>query len=291
MSEHRKISLRAIAPPAVGKVISAPPVLIADENTIDYLCGTCGTVLLHADLGQVHNLVIHCAACGSYNSPAATMIEEGTWTVSLGLSRLPLVTTQATPDDGLIERIAAGSRLAMQVLFARHHVRVFRFVVGLVKDRTVAEDLIGDVFLDVWRHAPRFEARSAVATRLLAIAHYKALSALRSRRTHAPLDGAAEIVDAADRPKAVVHIKDRAEIIRACLETLSSEHREIIDLVYYHERSVDEVAEIVGIPLSTVKTRMFYARGHLFGCSPGPGSTGRQSDGHAPRSSFDTPKR
>jgi len=190
------------------------------------------------------------------------MIEERARMVSTGLSSLPSAAIQATADDALIERIAAGYRRAMEVLFARHHVRVFRFVLGLVEDRTVAEDIVGDVFLDVWRHAPMFEARSAVATWLLATARYKALSALRSR-TNAPFDEAAEIADAADSPEAVVHMKDRGEIIRTCLEALSPEHREIIDLAYYHERSVDEVAEIVGVPLSTVKTRMFYARRHL----------------------------
>jgi RNA polymerase sigma-70 factor (ECF subfamily) len=191
------------------------------------------------------------------------MIEERAWTVSSGLSRLPLAAPQATPDEALIGRIAAGDRLAMQVLFARHHVRVFRFVLGLVNDPTIAEDLIGDVFLDVWRQAHKFEARAAVATWLLAIARYKAMSALRSRRVLADLDEAAAIEDPADGPEAVVHMKDRSEIIRKCLEGLSPDHREIIDLAYYHEKSVEEVAEIVGIPLSTVKTRMFYARRQL----------------------------
>src|SRR5437870_13493956 len=88
---------------------------------------------------------------------------------------------QATSDEELIGRIASGDRLAMQVLFARHHVRVYRFVLRLVRDQTVAEDLINEVFLDVWRQANRFEARSAVSTWLLAIARFKALSALRRR--------------------------------------------------------------------------------------------------------------
>jgi RNA polymerase sigma-70 factor (ECF subfamily) len=191
------------------------------------------------------------------------MIQERTWTAAQALSRLASGATQATPDETLIERIAAGDRLAMQVLFARHHVRVYRFVLGLVKDHTAAEDLIGDVFLDVWRHAHKFEARSAVATWLLAIARYKTLSVLRGRRAYAPLDEAAAVEDPAEGPEAAVHTKSRGEIIRTCLEALSPEHREIIDLAYYHEKSVDEVAEIVGIPLSTVKTRMFYARRHL----------------------------
>src|SRR5438270_3128169 len=77
---------------------------------------------------------------------------------------------QSTPDEVLIGRIANSDRLAMQVLFARYHVRAFRFVVRLVGDETTAEDVISEVFLDVWRQAGRFEGRSTVATWLLAIA-------------------------------------------------------------------------------------------------------------------------
>jgi RNA polymerase sigma-70 factor (ECF subfamily) len=66
-----------------------------------------------------------------------------------------------------------------------------------------------------------------------------------------------------DTPEAAMQKKDTGEILRKCIETLSPDHREIIDLVYYHEKSVEEVAEIVGIPENTVKTRMFYARKKL----------------------------
>ncbi len=171
---------------------------------------------------------------------------------------------QATSDEALIGRIASGDKVAMQVLFARHHVRVYRFVLRLVRDQTKAEDLISEVFLDVWRQAGKFEARSAVSTWLLAIARYKALSALR-RRPDEELDdeAAAAIEDPGDDPETALTKKDKGEILRKCLTALSPEHREIIDLVYYHEKSVEEVAEIVGIPGNTVKTRMFYARKRL----------------------------
>jgi len=176
----------------------------------------------------------------------------------------PLTATQSTPDEVLIERIAGGDRLAMQVLFARHHVRVYRFVLRLVRKPDVAEDLISEVFLDVWRQADRFEGRSAVTTWLLAIARFKALSALR-RRPDEELDEetAAAIEDPSDNPEIVVEKKDKGQVLRQCLAALSPEHREIIDLVYYHEKSVEEAAEIVGIPANTVKTRMFYARKKL----------------------------
>jgi RNA polymerase sigma-70 factor (ECF subfamily) len=172
---------------------------------------------------------------------------------------------QATSDEALISRIAAGDRLAMQVLFARHHVRVYRFVLRLVGgNATLAEDLISDVFLDVWRQAAKIEARSAASTWLLAIARFKALSALR-RKPDEELDEetAEAIEDLSDDPEVIVQKKDKGEILRKCLTALSPEHREIIDLVYYHEKSVEEVASIVGIPEATVKTRMFYARKKL----------------------------
>jgi RNA polymerase sigma-70 factor (ECF subfamily) len=165
-----------------------------------------------------------------------------------------LSANQATSDEVLIGRIAKGDRLAMQVLFARHHVRVYRFVLRLVGNPTTAEDLISEVFLDVWRQADRFEGRSAVSTWMLAIARFKALSVLRKKPEEELDDETAEVA---------LEKKDKSTVLRQCLEKLTPEHKEIIDLVYYHEKSVEEVAEIVGIPENTVKTRMFYARKKL----------------------------
>ena len=74
---------------------------------------------------------------------------------------------------------------------------------------------------------------------------------------------AAAIEDLSDNPATALERKDKSAMIRNCLTGLSAKHREIIDLVYYHEKSIEEVAEIVGIPENTVKTRMFYARKRL----------------------------
>ena len=113
---------------------------------------------------------------------------------------------QSTSDEVLIGRIANGDRLAMQVLYVRHHVRVFRFVVRLVRDETKAEDLISEVFLDVWRQAGRFEGRSAVSTWMLAIARFKAFSALRRR----PDEGLDEATAGAIEVPIPPHAKIRA---------------------------------------------------------------------------------
>jgi RNA polymerase sigma-70 factor, ECF subfamily len=171
---------------------------------------------------------------------------------------------QTTSDEVLIARIAGGDRLAMQVLFARHHVRVYRFTLRLVRNEATAEDLISEVFLDIWRQAGKFEGRSAVSTWMLSIARFKALSALRKRPEQELDDETAErIEDQADDPETALAKKDKGALLRECLTALSAEHREIVDLVYYHEKSVEEVAGIVGIPEATVKTRMFYARKKL----------------------------
>jgi RNA polymerase sigma-70 factor, ECF subfamily len=123
--------------------------------------------------------------------------------------------------------------------------------------------LLSEVFLDVWRQAASFEARASVSTWLLAIARYKALSA-RRRRTDAALDDRAlSVADPADGPDLVLENKMRADLVRQCLAKLLPEHGEVIDLVYYHDKSVEEVARIIGIPEATVKTRMFYARKKL----------------------------
>ena len=66
-----KIALQVATAPAIGVVLEAPPVLIASEHSVDYTCGRCATILLHADEGQVHGVLIRCTKCGSYNSTEA----------------------------------------------------------------------------------------------------------------------------------------------------------------------------------------------------------------------------
>ena len=183
------------------------------------------------------------------------------WVAALRTQR---AAPETSSDEMLIRRIAEGDQLAMRTLFGRHRVPLYRWLLRLVGDETLAEDLLSDVFLDVWRQAAAFEARSSVSTWLLAIARYKALSA-RRRRTDVELDEeiASKVADPADDPEVLLQKKNRAELLRHSLARLSPEHGEIVDLVYFHGKSVKEVAEIVGIAEATVKTRMFYARKKL----------------------------
>jgi RNA polymerase sigma-70 factor, ECF subfamily len=168
-------------------------------------------------------------------------------------------------DDSLVARVAGGDRKAMRSVVLRHQQKVYIFVLRQVADCATAEDIVSEVFIELWRQAPRFEGRAQLSTWLLAIARNKSRSAMRRRRIDVPLDAdvAAAIPDSAPTPEDALDTEKRGALLRTCLERLSSVHREIIDLVYFHENSVEEASAITGIPVATVKTRMFYARQQL----------------------------
>lgn len=169
-----------------------------------------------------------------------------------------------SPDLELLKDIAAGSHLAFQALYARHNVRLFRFLMRLTGDRSLAEDLVHDVFLEVWRSPGNFAGRSSLLTWIMSIAHNKGVDALRRRGVRYAEDiSDYEIEDSAATPEENTIMHSDAEAIRACLNRLSPEHKVIIDLVYYHELPVRDVSGIVGIPENTVKTRLFHARKKL----------------------------
>jgi RNA polymerase sigma-70 factor, ECF subfamily len=181
--------------------------------------------------------------------------------IKLGAATAAGHQSSASSDDALVARVAAGDKLAMHTLFARHRTPIYRWLLRFVGNGAAAEDLLSEVFLDVWRQADRFEGRSSVSTWLISIARFKALSA-RRRQTDTALDETIEatIADLANDPEVTLQEKDRGELVRL---QLSLDHRQIIDLVYYHEKTIEECAQILGIPAATVKTRMFYARKKL----------------------------
>jgi RNA polymerase sigma-70 factor, ECF subfamily len=189
---------------------------------------------------------------------------NGPKSAAAAVSAIAAGAEETSSDVILVNRTAAGDKLAMHALFARYRTSIYRWLLRFVGSEALAEDLLSEVFLDVWRQADRFEGRSSVSTWLMSIARYKALSARRVRtEDELTQEIAAAIADTSDDPEAALQEKDRGELLRQALTHLSREHREIIDLVYYHERSIAECAQIVGIPAPTVKTRMFYARRKL----------------------------
>jgi RNA polymerase sigma-70 factor, ECF subfamily len=171
---------------------------------------------------------------------------------------------QLTDDRGLIAGLASADQRALKIFIARHQVRVFRFITRLVRNDAVAEELTNEVFMEAWRNAGTYEGRSSASTWLLSIAHNRAVSTLRKRReSNWNEDEANEIADHDDTPEVIAQKNDKGAAMRRCLAQLSAEHREIIDLVYYHDQSISEASLVLGIPEATVKTRMFYARKKL----------------------------
>ena len=170
----------------------------------------------------------------------------------------------AIPDGKLLDGIAKGDRAAFTEFYQRHNRALFAFLVKLVRDREMAEEVLSETMLDVWRQAGRFEGKSSVTTWLFSIGHHKAVSRLRRMREVA-LDEevAANIEDGAPTPDIQASDRDMSRLLISLIDRLSLDHREILQLAYYQEFSVQEIAEVLDLPENTVKTRMFYARQRL----------------------------
>lgn len=171
----------------------------------------------------------------------------------------------ALPDDALVAAIAEGDEKALLALFSRHHSRVLRFVLRFVKDRDKAEAVANDTFLIVWQRAARFEGRSQVATWLLGIARYRALGAIKPRRPACErLDDHADLlVDSEERVDERMQREETNRELRRCIASLPREQAELITLHYFHGASLKDAERLTGVPLNTIKTRMFLARRKL----------------------------
>lgn len=168
-------------------------------------------------------------------------------------------------DLELLARIATGDRRAFEALFRHYGERVFRYAHRLINDVTKAEEVTNDVMLEVWKNAPRFEARSQVSTWILGITRHLALNAVRRKQLDTvEMDDAPPVAD--EQSPGAGEIHDHAVLergIRAALGELSTDHRDVIELTFFQGLSYQEIAEIVGCPENTVKTRMFHARKQL----------------------------
>lgn len=173
--------------------------------------------------------------------------------------------TDAGASDGhLLARIAKGDHEAVAALYHRLERPLFAFLVKTLRDREAAADVLNDTMLDVWRQAGRFEGKSSVATWIYAIAHHKAISWLRRRReVELNEEATAQIADEAPLADSKLAAADISLAIARLMERLSVDHRVVLQLAYFQEFNVSQIAEILDCPENTVKTRMFYARQRL----------------------------
>jgi len=183
-----------------------------------------------------------------------------------GADAIGQASTSAGPDEKLMAQIATGEQAALRTLFTRHYTRVYRFVSRFVKDRDAVEEVVNDTFLIAWQQAPRFEGRSRVATWLLGIARYRALGAVKARQAQPESvdeQHEATLVDPSERVDARMQREDSSDYLKRCLAMLPREQALLIELHYFSGKSLKEAAALTGVPLNTIKTRMFLARKKL----------------------------
>jgi len=167
-------------------------------------------------------------------------------------------------DRALLVRIARSDRVAFEAFYRVHGPALHRFVRDLVRDDGLAEELTSDVMVEVWRGAGKYGARSRVRTWVFGIAHHKAIDALRKRRAiTVPLDELRDVPAATEGPEHAAVRADERRTLEAGLASLSAEHRAVLELTYVEGFAQHEIAEIVGCPVATVKTRAFYAKQRL----------------------------
>ena len=173
--------------------------------------------------------------------------------------------TETRNEFSLIDRVGEGDREAFRVLYSIYERRLYAYLIKMIGNKEDAEDLVVEVMLAVWQGAKTFKGISRLSTWILGIAHNKAMSILsrKGRQTMTELEQAKDVASSKPDPHAGQIEREYRERISTALEQLSDEHREVIELTFYHGRSYAEIAQIAACPVNTVKTRMFYAKQHL----------------------------
>jgi RNA polymerase sigma factor (sigma-70 family) len=176
------------------------------------------------------------------------------------------------PDEelSLLRRIATADRKAFETLYHLYYRRLFAYLFKLTRRGELVEEVLNDVMFAVWTSAARFDGRSRPSTWIFGIAYHKAMKALSRQaagggRANAGDDEGREPEEPAtgEGPESLLARREVASTLGRALGELSPEHRAVVELTYYSELSYGEIAEIVGCPVNTVKTRMFHARRRL----------------------------
>jgi len=163
----------------------------------------------------------------------------------------------------VLARVAAGDRRAFDALYREYWPRLTRFLDQVMRQPGLAEDVLNETMLVVWRSAGTFKAQSRVSTWIFSIAYRKGLKALKQRRgslqqIEMPFDARSQ-----DDPERDAMRAQLQRQVRRALDVLSPEQRAVVELTYYHGYAYAEIAQVMECPVDTVKTRMFHARRKL----------------------------
>lgn len=174
--------------------------------------------------------------------------------------------TKPTDDDILLAQVALGDRDAFSKLYLKYQPRLVSYCARLLNDDLAqAADIVDEAMFDVWRSAGRFEGKSKPSTWIYSITRNKLISWLRktSEVTLGDDESLLAMVDPANSLEQELELSDIKQQLIRLMAQLTAEHREVLHLTYFEDKSVKEVAFLLGISENTVKTRMFYARKRL----------------------------
>jgi len=172
----------------------------------------------------------------------------------------------AEPEEDLLAAVASADMSAFERLYRQYERRVYQYVCGFIRDRGVAEEIVVDTMTSVWNGARTFNGESRVSTWILGIARHKALDAARKqgrRAEHVSIDQAESVPSPHDTPQETTERRLAADATRRAMRALSSDHQEILRLVFYEELPYEDIATLLAIPVNTVKTRVYYAKQQL----------------------------
>jgi RNA polymerase sigma-70 factor, ECF subfamily len=167
-------------------------------------------------------------------------------------------------DETLLRHVADGDAAALAALYRRYGARLFGFLQRYAGDRMVAEEIMQDTLLAVWRSAHLYEGRSGVRTWLFGVARRQAHNRLRGHRPEqVPLDAVADWADPAPGPAEWAVASAQSAAIAEAFDALSGQHREVLALAFASELPHGEIAKILSVPVGTVKSRLHHARAAL----------------------------
>jgi len=190
------------------------------------------------------------------------------WSASLTRLRAGAARPIASENE-LIARVGAKDLQAFEKLYRIYQPRLARFLINLLQRPQLVEEVLDDTMMVVWQTADRFRGASKPSTWIFAIAYRKALKARQRWPDPLPDDGLDLRVSNDPGPDCELHHQRLGEALRKAMTSLSSEHRAVVDLTYFHGMGYREIADVVGCPVDTVKTRMFHARRRLKQAIPG----------------------
>lgn len=188
----------------------------------------------------------------------------------IAVEERPVTSTDLTPtaEGEVIRQVAAGDRAAFETAYRFYHPKLMRFVSRLTQRTDLVEEVVNDTMVVVWRQADRFRGESRPTSWVLGIAYRTALKRLRkvARRSEEELTEELRLVDPRQPEASLAERQTQRQTrdrIRHALRRLSPEHRAVVELTFFGDYAYREIAEIVGCPVNTVKTRMFHARKRL----------------------------